>query len=551
MNKFQNQKCIRNAKRIIFNPAQEIDLKMIEYATQELKVAQYWAKEHHFTADENDALWCLYECYSRTKQDNEAIAALQALWTNLEATRHQIKDPLSRAGVIHGERGFPRLFRELCRLCYRTRRISDLLTAIEGSKGRALAEVLAAQEFGGVVSADLILSVQTLSTLMLKVNAHYLSYFVDDEETYAVLVAKDGTFHIPDDPIPLGKTQLQKWLRYDHNIHNPLNPQNWGKFISRKQGKVFRVLSDLTNRLAPLVSWLEALVKKSILQQDDHLCYCPDAQLHLIPLHYIPFLDEPLVKFFSVSRIHGASALTAILNRKPLRPHQYTAVRISALTDRDSELNNVEQKLAAFRRVPEWLQQSPLTGQIVSEEDADLPTVAILPFKQRLVHFATHGIFPDKDNENRDINPYVNSGLLLAQNGQLPCNKEGTNTSLLTPHKVLYYKLNFWGSHVTLSACVSGLAKEGIGGDALGLEWTLLQAGASSLLATHWDVDVEWVAEFSEMFYQKWLFKGVSRAAAWRESVLNLMEKNPPSEHEAAKYLEYFWAAFSLSGDWR
>ncbi len=140
-----------------------------------------------------------------------------------------------------------------------------------------------------------------------------MTYFVGDEETYAVLIAKDGTFHIPNEPIPLGKTQLQEWLRYDkkNENHNPLNPKNWGSFISQKGRVIKRVIKDLPDRLAPLVSWLEVLVERSILQQDDHLCYCPDAQLHLIPLHYIPFRGEPLVKVFSVSRIHGAAALTA------------------------------------------------------------------------------------------------------------------------------------------------------------------------------------------------------------------------------------------------
>jgi CHAT domain-containing protein len=119
------------------------------------------------------------------------------------------------------------------------------------------------------------------------------------------------------------------------------------------------------------------------------------------------------------------------------------------------------------------------------------------------------------------------------------------NAPLLTPEKAL--KLDFSGSHVSMQACVSGLAKEGIGGDALGLEWALLQAGAQSLLATHWDVTAAASADFSFRFYQKWLVHKTSRAEAWRETALELLQ----NQCEDDKPKQYCWAGFSLAGDWR
>jgi CHAT domain-containing protein len=106
---------------------------------------------------------------------------------------------------------------------------------------------------------------------------------------------------------------------------------------------------------------------------------------------------------------------------------------------------------------------------------------------------------------------------------------------------------------VTLQACVSGRAKEGIGGDALGLEWAFLINGASSLLASHWKVPADWAAKFSLKFYQKWLFENVSRAQAWRKTVLELFSEceSQELEKEHPECRAYYWAAFSLSGDWR
>jgi CHAT domain-containing protein len=98
---------------------------------------------------------------------------------------------------------------------------------------------------------------------------------------------------------------------------------------------------------------------------------------------------------------------------------------------------------------------------------------------------------------------------------------------------------------VTLQACVTGHAREGIGGDALGLDWALFQLGASSLLASHWNISAELSARFCTEFYRLWLEEGKSRSAAWRESILWMMGQ------QGEFSMPYAWAAFSLSGDWR
>jgi len=100
---------------------------------------------------------------------------------------------------------------------------------------------------------------------------------------------------------------------------------------------------------------------------------------------------------------------------------------------------------------------------------------------------------------------------------------------------------------MTLQACVSGLSEEGVGGDALGLEWSMLMAGASSVLSTHWYIPVDSSATFCINFYDKWLLNGLSRAQAWRSAVLDQMDDNKAFDGDRA----YHWASFSLAGDWR
>ncbi|HEV7453550.1 MAG TPA: CHAT domain-containing protein [Pseudonocardiaceae bacterium] len=65
---------------------------------------------------------------------------------------------------------------------------------------------------------------------------------------------------------------------------------------------------------------------------------------------------------------------------------------------------------------------------------------------------------------------------------------------LLSPE--LIGELDVTGSHVTMLGCSTRLSKEGTGGDALGLEWALLLAGASSVVTAHWDVPLSSSSEF-------------------------------------------------------
>jgi CHAT domain-containing protein len=244
-----------------------------------------------------------------------------------------------------------------------------------------------------------------------------------------------------------------------------------------------------------------------------------------------------------MSRIHSAAALRTLIEKPCAIPSRFVAVQVPAQQD----LND-PQKLSSLARVPAWLAERS-SGITLAREHATVDALADLDLNGRLIHFATHGTFPARDVRERNPNPFQASGLALAQNGELPSlalvAAGKSDDTLLTPERVL--ALRFDGSHVTLQACVSGLAKEGIGGDALGLDLAFLLSGAQSLLATHWNIPADASADFSVRFYQRWSVERSSRAEAWREAVLHLMHGDGSSTAPG----EYYWAGFSLSGDWR
>ena len=96
-----------------------------------------------------------------------------------------------------------------------------------------------------------------------------------------------------------------------------------------------------------------------------------------------------------------------------------------------------------------------------------------------------------------------------------------------------------------MMACLSGLAKEGIGGDALGLDWACIQAGSASLISTHWEVSARCAARFFTLFYEKWIDKKQSRGSAFRDTMLELLDE----DHTPTSLQQ--WTAFSLTGDFR
>lgn len=547
----QAKQKIRTASGIFLDPAKGYNPEPIANSLAMLQEALQWAKVNHYLEEECDALWGISICYRRQEKIQpdprlqkelaiKSVEILQALRKNIELIRSRIVDPYKR---VHWINRYVYLFPILCEQLHKLDRPLELLDAIEGAKGRVLADVLTRRDDQPIADFDFSASVQQLPTMMQQVGAHYLTYLVDDEETFAVLVTKDGSLHTH--LVALGKTHLKEWLSYDcdNPYQDPLNPKNWiNKIDARKK------VANLSTLLAPLVSWLEPYAEAGLIQPNDHLCYSPDASLHLIPLHYLLFLGKPMVCYASVSRIHGAAALVELLKQSPEKPSRLTAIYVPAKNDSKNAKSLGQQKLEDMRWTAYWLKETKnMIGTITSEAAADLETITQLPFSQRVIHFSTHGIFPseEKQNQNDTVNPYHASGLVLAKEGQLPEDGKGKGGTLLTPEEIIKGKLNFSGSHVTMEACVSGRAKEGIGGDAIGLDWALMLAKANSLLSTHWNVDAGSSKLFSQTFYQYWLFeKNYSRAQAWQKTVLDLMESQATSS-------SYYWAAFSLSGDWR
>ena len=349
-NEFTVRQAILKANYLFMDPQKGRNLTEIEKIIPVLIYGRDWMKKNNLPDSENDALWGLYLCYSRTERESQAIEVLQALRANLEKMREKISDPMKRAAI---NSRYTYLFASLCQLLCRSNQTAELLDAMEGAKGRVLADVLTEKQAKITSDREFSEPAKQLPALMQQVNAHYLSYFVDDEATYAVLVAKDGSLHSHE--ISIGKQQIQEWLNLANTRKDldTLRPLDWGKSIIRGKKVV-----NLSEKLTPLVSWLEDLADQGIIQKNDHICYCPDEELHLIPLHYLLFNGKYLINFVSVSRIQGALALVSILKQEAFKPTQSIAVQVWTQKDENPDNKDSAKMLAAFQQIREWLRDS-------------------------------------------------------------------------------------------------------------------------------------------------------------------------------------------------
>ena len=148
----------------------------------------------------------------------------------------------------------------------------------------------------------------------------------------------------------------------------------------------------------------------------------------------------------------------------------------------------------------------------------------------RVVHFATHAVI---DNERPEL-----SGIALSMFDRDGRPQDG----FLRSHDLFNLKLS--ADLVVLSACRTALGKEFKGEGLVGLARGFMYAGAPRVVGSLWATDDKATAELMVRFYRKMLRDGLPPAAALRAAQIEMLRDkrwHPP----------YFWAGFTLQGEWR
>ncbi|HWM93798.1 MAG TPA: CHAT domain-containing tetratricopeptide repeat protein [Thermoanaerobaculia bacterium] len=148
----------------------------------------------------------------------------------------------------------------------------------------------------------------------------------------------------------------------------------------------------------------------------------------------------------------------------------------------------------------------------------------------RMVHFATHGLI---DSRRPELSSLVLS--LVNERGE-------PQNGFLRLHDV--YNLELRADLVVLSACQTALGQEVRGEGLVGLTRGFMYAGAARVLASLWSVDDRATSELMKRFYRQMISSRLSPAAALRQAQIE-MSRDPRWRSP------YYWAGFSLQGEWR
>jgi CHAT domain-containing protein len=148
----------------------------------------------------------------------------------------------------------------------------------------------------------------------------------------------------------------------------------------------------------------------------------------------------------------------------------------------------------------------------------------------RYVHFATHGLM---DSERPGLSALVLSTVDAdgkRQDGFLRAND--------------IYNMKLPAELVVLSACQTGLGKEIKGEGLVGLTRGFMYAGAARVVVSLWSVNDRATADLMTKFYEKMLKQGQRPAAALRAAQVEMWKQKQWQS-------PYYWAAFTMQGEWK
>jgi CHAT domain-containing protein/tetratricopeptide (TPR) repeat protein len=405
------------------------------------------------------------------------------------------------------------------------------------------------------------LAVPEIQTLVLDGDALLLEYALGEERSYLWAVSP----HAVESFTLLDRDRIEELARryYELLTVRNLTPPSGEttsqtrKYREERDAEAGRVAAELSRMiLEPVQHLLKS--QPLLVVADGALQYIPFAALP------IPARREPLIAQHEVVSLPSASALAVLRREAQERPAASRTLAVLA----DPVFQKDDRRLTQAPGCGQDLIVQPVPPTEGAERSGEddhhgfwrlrhsgkeaEAIAALLPPDQtfmavgcnasratalsgelanyRIVHFATHGVVK---SDHPELSKLVLS--LFDERGN-PVD------GFLRLNDI--YNLELRADLVVLSACRTALGKEIRGEGLVGLTRGFMYAGAARVLATLWSVKDNATAVFMEHFYRAMLKERLSPAAALRQAQL-AMRSEPGYESP------YFWAGFSLQGEWR
>ena len=488
------------------------------------------------------------------KRDEDAVAAYRRSVTSIESIRGSISEDRFRTGFLQDKE---KVYIALVRLLLRMGRVGEAFQSSERLRARGYLDLInrSALQSSNPHVAELqarILRLQraieeegskALSEQRSGATSTFSGELADAEREYSELVGLHGDVGLLSAAVP-EPTEVERELPTDRAlIEYVVGPRQIAIFVLRHDGlhamlEPVRAL-DLESKIT--------LLRDLIRRPDSTDWQLPARSLHrllldpieragwlhganeitIVPhsfLHYLPFatLVRPtregerfVIEDYVVSYLPMAGALTV---SSPLQP---SGERLAALAPSVSNLQFTSREVRAVAAA-----FGPHATVIVG------PKATETWFKHMagdydVIHVATHGFF------NR-ANPLF-SGVQLEPDAQ--------NDGRLEVYEIL--SLHLRAQLVTLSACETALGGGYFtdipaGDEFVGLTRAFLSAGASTVIASLWEVNDSSTALLMRSFYRKVSKDSPSLSLAIAQRSMLRGDKN--HRHP------YYWSAFVVAG---
>ncbi|MBO1323084.1 CHAT domain-containing protein [Acanthopleuribacter pedis] len=377
-----------------------------------------------------------------------------------------------------------------------------------------------------------------------------LSYCVLEDATLLFLVRRDRFDALR---LPVGRSELQQHMQALQNLLDEVEPNRIGAdHEARLRAVSRRVFQDL---IAPARTWVQAA---------DRLVFLPDTPLGRLTWGLLvgPLADsgpEDYLIAWKPITTSGSAAVYGFLKRRP----KGGTGRVAAFGDPVYHQSTAAASptwsawLRAQRLGGEDLQRLPFSAAEVGavgerfgdqarlflRERATEDACKALRGDWRVIHLACHGVLDPRF-------PF-DSALIFSTDPAVVAT--GEENGILRAWEVME-EMRFRSDLAVLSACQSGLGRDGAGEGLQGLAGAFHIAGARAVLAAHWRISDASTHLLMQRFYH-YLGRVEGTAEALRRAQLDLRHGKKRGWQSWLGLSEdtahpYHWAAFQLVGPW-
>lgn len=416
------------------------------------------------------------------------------------------------------------------------------------------------------------LTLKEIQTQVLDDDTLLLEYSLGEESSHLWLVTSNSitSYELP------SSTEIEKAARRFYDLLNARNVRVKGESNEERADRIAQADGEMPLAAESLSQMVLAPVAEKL--GNKRLIIVADGALHFIPFGALPVSNGPLsesdhqrTKPLIVDHeiINLASASTLAVVRKEVAGRQIAPKSVVALADpvfmkndervkaankspAGDESAKVRQLVQAAAedtgvasdglyvpRLPGTRKEAeqivamapPGQGRLALDFAASRETVMSAELSQyRYVHLSTHGFL-------NSVHPEL-SGVVFSLVNERGESQEG----FLRSHELFNLKLP--AEVVVLSACQTGLGKNIRGEGFVSLTRGFMYAGAPRVVVSLWAVSDWGTTELMVRFYQGMLKEGMRPAAALRAAQISLMNDKRFAS-------PYFWAPFTLQGEWR